>query len=216
MRPEPHQPAQRADPPPGVQEALDSGYCPDAPLFRSPKVNYITLCWAFRRLLRHRSRNKGAGRAWRYTGGAWAWKPLPGRPLSPIPEPIGAGDLTKGKVFTGPRGTLMRGSHGELCFLHWEERGWVKLQRSGRKLECIPQWESILGGGCMTRGRRPHTRRPSRASPSPAPSSPLARQPRPPAAPRPPRAPPRAPLPAQLRICGPPWARWAASNQSRI
>ena len=40
--------------------------------------------------------------------------------------------------FTGPRGALMRGSHCELCFLHEEERGWVKLQCSGRKLECIP------------------------------------------------------------------------------
>ena len=40
----------------------------------------------------------------------------------------------------------MRNSHWELLFLHWEERGWVKLQRSGRKLERIPQWESILGG----------------------------------------------------------------------
>ena len=40
----------------------------------------------------------------------------------------------------------MRSSHWELLFLHWAERGWVKLQRTGRKLECIPQWESILGG----------------------------------------------------------------------
>ena len=40
----------------------------------------------------------------------------------------------------------MWSSHWELLFLHWEERGWVKLQRSGRKLECIPHWESILGG----------------------------------------------------------------------
>ena len=45
-----------------------------------------------------------------------------------------------------PRGASMRGSHWELCFLHWGERGWVKLQRSGRKLECIPHWEFILGG----------------------------------------------------------------------
>ena len=73
-------------------------------------------------------------------------QPQPGKPLSPIPEPIGAGDVTQAKVFTGPRDALMRGSHWELCFLHWEEKGWVKLQRSGRKLECIPQWESILGG----------------------------------------------------------------------
>ena len=40
----------------------------------------------------------------------------------------------------------MRSSHWELLFLHWKERGWVKLQRTGRKLECIPRWESILGG----------------------------------------------------------------------
>ena len=32
----------------------------------------------------------------------------------------------------------MRGSYWELWFLHWEETGWVKLQRSGRKVECIP------------------------------------------------------------------------------
>ena len=40
----------------------------------------------------------------------------------------------------------MRSSHWELLFLHGEEQGWVKLQRTGRKLECIPQWEFILGG----------------------------------------------------------------------
>ena len=62
------------------------------------------------------------------------------------PAPIGAGDLTQAKFFTGPRGALMRGSHWELCFLHWEERGWVKQRRSGRKLECIPQWETTFGG----------------------------------------------------------------------
>ena len=38
----------------------------------------------------------------------------------------------------------MRRSHWELCSLHWEEKGWLKLQCSRRKLECIPQWESIF------------------------------------------------------------------------
>ena len=46
-----------------VQGALDSGYSPDALLISSPEVTYITLRWAFRRLLRHRIRNKGAGGA---------------------------------------------------------------------------------------------------------------------------------------------------------
>ena len=79
-------------------------------------------------------------------GGAWAWKPLAGKPLSPVPEPIGAGDVTQAKFFSAPGGRLMRSSHWELFFLQWEERGWVKLERTGRKFQCIPQWESILGG----------------------------------------------------------------------
>ena len=72
--------------------------------------------------------------------------PLPGKPLSPIPEPNGAGHLTQSKAVSGPPGALMPCSNWELIFLHWEERGWVKLQCSGRTLECFPQWESILGG----------------------------------------------------------------------
>ena len=109
---------------PSAQGALESRYSPHAPLFSSPEVTYITLRWTFRRLLRHRIHNEGeGGGGWRYTGGAWAWRPLPGKPLSPVPELIGARDMTQAKVFTGPRGALMRGSHWELCFLHWEERG---------------------------------------------------------------------------------------------
>ena len=53
---------------PWVQGAPDSGYSPDAPLFSSPEVTYIALRWAFRRLSRHRIRNKGEPGAWRYTG----------------------------------------------------------------------------------------------------------------------------------------------------
>ena len=46
---------------PWVQGALDSGYAPDAPLLSSPEVPYVTLRWAFRRLLQHLIRNKVAG-----------------------------------------------------------------------------------------------------------------------------------------------------------
>ena len=105
-------------PPPWAQGALDSGYSPDAPLFSSPEVTYVALRWAL--WIRHRICNKreGGALAVRGGGGAWAWKPLAGKPLSPIPEPIGAGDLMQGKVFSGPEGRLMRSSHWELLFLH--------------------------------------------------------------------------------------------------
>ena len=139
---------------PWAQGALDSGYSPDAPLFSSPEVTYVTVRWAFRRLLRHRIRNKGEGVGLAVHegggGGAWAWKPLPGKPLSPIPEPIGAGDLTQSKVFSGPRGALMRGSHWELLFLHWEERGWVKLQRQE-----LQRQEGAVEGLTITRPIKP-------------------------------------------------------------
>ena len=45
---------------------------------------------------------------------------------TPVPETIGAKDLTQAKVFTGPRGALVRGSHGELCFLHPAVQLWVE------------------------------------------------------------------------------------------
>ena len=50
---------------PWAQGAMDSGYSPDAPLFSSPEVTYVTLRWPFRRMLRHCIRNKGEGGVWR-------------------------------------------------------------------------------------------------------------------------------------------------------
>ena len=47
----------------------------------------------------HPLQGGGGGLAVHGGGGAWAWKPLPGKPLSPIPNPIGAGNLTQSKVF---------------------------------------------------------------------------------------------------------------------
>ena len=103
-------------------------------------MTYITLRWAFWRMLRHRIRNKGRGSAVRGGGGHGRGSPWRDSPVSPVPESIGAGDVTQANVFSGLRGRLMQSYYWELLFLHWEERGWVKLQRTGRKLECIPQW----------------------------------------------------------------------------
>ena len=72
------------------------------PVLIDMKISYIRLRWAFRRLLRHRIRNKGAGGAWRHTGGAWSWKPLPARPLSPIPGTNWGPGFDAGQSFYGP------------------------------------------------------------------------------------------------------------------
>ena len=139
---ESRQPAQCGNPPLGVGSAR-KWVLPRCPAFMSADVAYVTLRWPLCRFLRHRIRNKGAG-----GGGLHGTQEGHGhgKPLSPIPEPIVAGDLTQAKVFTGPQGALMRGSHLDVCFLHWEEKGWVKWQRSSRKLEFIPQMGSILRG----------------------------------------------------------------------
>ena len=119
---------------------------------------------------------------------------------APVPHPRTnlCRGFDTGQTFTGLRGALMRQSHWELCFLHWKEKRWVKLQRSGRKLECIPQWESILGGVY-----------------DPGQEASYEGQPRPPAAPRPLQASPKAPLPAQRRISGPPLEPGAPSDHRR-
>ena len=68
-------------------------------------MTYVTLHWAFRRMLRHRIRNKGEGGAWRYGGGGIGMEAPSGKaPAPPPPEPIGAGDLTQAKSFSGPGG----------------------------------------------------------------------------------------------------------------
>ena len=97
MGPEPRQPAHRANPPLGAGSA-GQWVLPRCPPF-----------FGARRGIRHPALGISL---------PFAAPPQPGKPLSPIPEPIGAGDWTQAKVLTGPRGALMWGSHLELCFLH--------------------------------------------------------------------------------------------------
>ena len=134
---------------PWVHAALDNGYSPDTPPFMSADVAYVTLRYACRLFFCGTGCGTwvpgGGGGGYRYIRGEWRGKPRSREPLSPIPEPMGAGDLIQAKVFTGPRGALMRGSDWELCLIHWEEKRWVHMKRSGPKWECIPQRESIYG-----------------------------------------------------------------------
>ena len=103
---------------PWVQRAVDSGYSPDTLLFSVPEVTYITLRWTFRRPLAAPHPQQGCmGRLAAHTG-AWTWKPLRGKPLSPFPDPTGAADWTQAQVFTRPRGAWMWGSLWELCCRH--------------------------------------------------------------------------------------------------
>ena len=93
-----------------VKGVLDSGYSPDAPLFSSPEVAYITLRWAFRRLLRHHIRNKGEG------GGGLAARnagmsmegPAGKSPIPRLRTNRGSG-FDAGQNFYGPTGSLAAG-----------------------------------------------------------------------------------------------------------
>ena len=98
-----------------VQVALDSGYTPDTPVFTLADVAYVTLRRAIRIFFgTGRGKRVCGGEGGGYITGAWAWKPPPGEPLSPIPKLIGAWDFTQAKVFTDPRSALMHGSHWEV------------------------------------------------------------------------------------------------------
>ena len=91
-----------------VQGALESGYSPNAPLFSSPEVTYITLRWAFRRLLRHRVRNKGAGGGGAHRGGMGTETPAGKAPVPHPPTYWGRG-FDAGQSFYGPAGGLDAG-----------------------------------------------------------------------------------------------------------
>ena len=91
---------------PWVQGALDSGYSPDTPLFSSPEATYITLRWAFCRLLRHRIRKKGAGGGGggglaAHRGGMGMETPAEKAPV-PHPRPNWGREFDAGHSFYGP------------------------------------------------------------------------------------------------------------------
>ena len=88
---------------PWVRGVLDSGYSPDAPLFSSPD---ITLRWAFRRLLRHRIRKKGAaGGLAAHRGGIGMEAPA-AKALVPHPRTNWGWGFDAGLNFYGPTGGL--------------------------------------------------------------------------------------------------------------
>ena len=72
---------------------------------------------------------------------------MPGKPLSPIPEPIGAGDLTQAKVFTGPRGALMQDPIGT-CASSTERKGGERsCSAPGGRWSASPSGNPFWGGG---------------------------------------------------------------------
>ena len=84
MGPEPLQPAQCTAPPLGAGSA-GQWVLPRCPTFSSPEVTFITLRRAFRRLLRHRIRNKGARGGLAAHGGGMGMETPAGK--APVPHP---------------------------------------------------------------------------------------------------------------------------------
>ena len=91
----------------------------------------------------------------------------------------------------------------------------MKLQRSGRKLECIPRWESILGG-VYDPGQEASYEGAVEGLTITYPIKPLGRAAPATSSTTGPTCAPQGTPPAQLRMCGPPWAPWAPSDQIRI
>ena len=97
---EPRQPAQCADPLLGARSARQ-WVLPRYPPFleRRGDIHHPALGISPPFAAPHLPQGCGGGGGWRHARVASACKPLPRKPLSPIPELIGAGDLTQAKVY---------------------------------------------------------------------------------------------------------------------
>ena len=82
----------------------------------------MTLDWVFRRLvrcpIRRHGENKGTWRRDSKREGAWTWRPVPGEPLSPVPEGINVGSLSSLNLCGDPQGVRFGTPHFHVAPRH--------------------------------------------------------------------------------------------------
>ena len=102
-----------------LAQVLDQGCGPDQPIIFDPSKGHYTLRWVMYRLFWCRIRKNGEGKGeWRRDaakGGAWHWQPVPGSPMSPLPERISLGSLGALNLLADPRGVKFGSGHYLVC-----------------------------------------------------------------------------------------------------
>ena len=126
--------------------SLQEGCARDQPLFSGASHAHMTLEWVFRRLVwcqicRH-GENKGTWRRDSEQGGACTWRPLPGEPLSPVPEGINVGSLSSLNLCGDPGGVRFGTAYFYVALQHWVTLGWCR--QWGKGVHFAVQWTAVL------------------------------------------------------------------------
>ena len=127
---------------PWSAQVLEQGFGPDEPIFSDPSKGQCTLRWFMRRLFRCLIRTNGEGKGeWRRDaakGGAGHWQPVPGGPMSPLPERIRSGSLGALNLLADLRGVRFGTGHYLVCLQHWVAPGWCHQWRQGKSVQFAP------------------------------------------------------------------------------
>ena len=98
----------------------------------------------FRCLIRKQGEGKGECRRDAAKGGARHWQPVPGSPMSPLPERISLGSLGALILLSNPRGVGFGTGHYLVCLQHRVALGWRQQWRQGKTVQFAPVWSALL------------------------------------------------------------------------
>ena len=133
---------------PWSAQVLEQGCGPDQPIFSDPSKGHYTLRWVMRRLFRCLIRKHGEGKGeWRRDaakGGGLHWQPVPGGPMSPLPERISSGSLGALNLLSDPRGVRFGTGHYLVCLEHRVALGSCQQWRQGKSVQFAPVWSALL------------------------------------------------------------------------
>ena len=76
--------------------------------------------------------------------GALGKQPVPGGPMSPLPERTSSGSLGALNLLFDPRGVKFGNGHYLVCLQHWIALGWCQQWRQGKSVQFAPVWSSLL------------------------------------------------------------------------
>ena len=132
---------------PWSAQALQEGCARDQPLFAGALHAHVTLEWVFPRLrcqIRWHGENKGTWWQDSERGGAWTRRPVPGEPLSLVPEGIIVTSLSSLNLCGDPRGVWFGTAHFHVALQHWVTLGWCRQWRQGKGVHFAVQWTVVL------------------------------------------------------------------------
>ena len=92
------------------------------------------MCQLSRCLIRKHGEGKGEWRRDAAKGRAEHRQPLPGGPMSPLPERINSRSVGALNLLSDPRGVRFGTDHYLVCLQHWVALGWCQQWRQGKSV----------------------------------------------------------------------------------